>query len=150
MREFFLSPKQPLCACASSSMGSEKSEVAFVRTREQTIASSVVMQPMYSEPVMFVANYCGNTRNNCATNVYTRNMCRGVFKISVHLPLLNLLPDLKKFLLTITFYSAWQSKRRTTHLKEFKKRINSLIKQIQRRYAKIKRPVYNFCSTRVC
>ena len=126
-----MSESAALCASASSSMGSKiflKYEVAFVHMRKQMIVSSLVMQPMYSESVKFVAKYCRNYRNICATNVYRRNMSWGVSKISVHLPLLNLLPDLKKFLLTITFYSAWQSKRRTTHLKEFKKRINSLIK----------------------
>ena len=109
-----------------------KSEVAFVHTHKQMIASSVVMQPTYtgSESVTFVANYWRNTRNICATNVYRRNKCRGVFEISVHLPLLNLLPDLKKILLTITFYSAWQSERRKTHLKEIKKWIDSLINWI--------------------
>ena len=79
---FFLSPKQPLCACASRSTRSEifsKSEVASISMREQT---SLAMQPMYSESVTLVANYCRNTRNICARNVWGRNMCRAVFEIS--------------------------------------------------------------------
>ena len=96
MREFFLSPKQQQCPCASSIMGSEifhKSEVAFVRTRKQTIASCLVMQPTYRESVMFVANYC-RTPETSARQMCIEETCRGVFEISVHLPLLNLLPDL--------------------------------------------------------
>ena len=104
-------------------MGSEifrKSKVAFVRTGEQTVASSVVMQPTYSDSVMFVANYCRNTQNICATNVYRSNMCRWVFEISVPIAFVKFIAWPKKMLLTITFYSAWQSERRKTHLKEIK------------------------------
>ena len=52
-----LSPKQPLCTRASRSMWREifcKSELAFVRMREQT---SLAMQPSYSESVTLVVNY---------------------------------------------------------------------------------------------
>ena len=93
-----------------------KSEVASIRMHKRTslamqptysdeVASicmhkqmSLAMQPTYSESVTLVAKYCRNTRNICAKNVYRRNMYRyrGVFEISVHLPLLNLLLDLKK------------------------------------------------------
>ena len=45
-----------------------KSEGAFVRTREQTIASSVLMQKTHSDSVTLVAYYCRNTRNICTTN----------------------------------------------------------------------------------
>ena len=56
-----------------------KSEGAFVRMREQTIASSVVMQPTYSDLVKFVDNYCRNTQNICATN----ETCEGSHRLGV-------------------------------------------------------------------
>ena len=79
---FFLSLKQLLCTCASRSMSDKifsKSKVASVCMREQM---SLVMQPTYSESVKLVSNYCRNTRNICARNIWRRNMCRAVFKIS--------------------------------------------------------------------
>ena len=73
-----------------------KSEVASIHMHEQTRAFSLAMQPMYSESVTFAANYCRNTRNICVTNIWRRNMSRAVFEIPGHIPLLNLLPDLKE------------------------------------------------------
>ena len=59
-----------------------KSEAAAMHMCKQTKAFSLAIQPTYSESVTFVANYCRNTRNICATNVWRRNMCRAVFEIS--------------------------------------------------------------------
>ena len=48
-------------------------------------------------------------------------MSRAVFIISVHISLLNLLPDLKKKkLLSITLYSAWQNERGKMYFKKIK------------------------------
>ena len=79
---FSKSEAAAMCMCKQKHMKRDffpKSEVASVRMHEQ---KSLAMQPTYSESVTLVANYCRNTRNICARNVWRRNMCRAVFEIS--------------------------------------------------------------------
>ena len=85
-----------------------KSKVASLHMREQM---SLAMQPMYSESVTLVANYCRNTRNICTRNVW-RNMCRAVFEIS---------GNFSKFQEWSSLYILWNPASQVGNLSQYKK-----------------------------